>query len=176
MIEIRPATESDFEQIWLIFSEVVSRGDTYAFSPNTSKSEAYTIWMKVPQITYVAVNVDEILGTYYLKPNQPGLGSHVCNAGFMVAASARGQGIGRLMGEHSLKTARDLGFKAIQFNFVVSTNLRAIQLWQNLGFNIVGTLPNAFLHQELGFVDVYVMYQELGVRTQNSGVRININN
>ncbi len=161
MIEIRPATKVDFEQIWLIFSEVVSRGNTYAFSPKTSKSEAYKIWMDVPQITYVAVKTNNILGTYYLKPNQPGLGYHVCNAGFMVAASARGQGIGRLMGEHSLKTARHLGFKAMQFNFVVSTNQQAIKLWQNLGFKIVGTLPHAFQHQELGFVDVYVMYQEL---------------
>lgn len=161
MIEIRSATDSDFEQIWLIFSEVVSLGDTYAFSPNTSKSEAYHIWMEVPQVTYVAVKTNQILGTYYIKPNQIGLGSHVCNAGFMVATSARGEGIGRLMGEHSLIEARNLGFKAMQFNFVVSTNQSAIKLWQRLGFKIVGTLPNAFQHQTLGFVDVYVMYQEL---------------
>lgn len=161
MIEIRPATDSDFEEIWLIFSEVVSFGDTYAFSPNTSKLEAYHIWIEVPKVTYIAVKTNQILGTYYIKPNQVGLGRHVCNAGFMVATSARGEGIGKLMGEHSLIEARNFGFKAMQFNFVVSTNQPAIKLWQNLGFQIVGTLPNAFQHQTLGFVDVYVMYQEL---------------
>lgn len=103
-----------------------------------------------------------VVGTYVLKPNQPALGSHVANASFMVSPVARGSGVGRSMGEHSLAEARRLGFRAMQFNFVVSTNEAAVRLWQRLGFGIVGTLPGAFRHARLGFVDAYVMFQELG--------------
>ncbi len=159
MLKIRVAEDKDFEAIWPIFHEVVSGGDTYAFSPNTRPEEAYQLWMKLPTTTYVATEDEEVVGTYYIKPNQPGLGSHVCNAGFMVAASARGQGIGRKLGEHAMKQAKIQGFKAMQFNFVVSTNEQAVKLWKSLGFTIAGTLPNAFNHQQLGWVDLYVMYQ-----------------
>ena len=106
-------------------------------------------------------NRDQILGTYILRPNQSGGGSHVANAGFMVSASARGQGIGRAMAEHCLSEARRLGFRAMQFNYVISTNTAAIRLWQDLGFEIVGTLANAFRHPDKGYVDVYVMYRSL---------------
>ena len=107
-----------------------------------------------------------MLGTYILRPNQSGGGSHVANAGFMVSASARGQGIGRAMAEHCLSEARRLGFRAMQFNYVISTNTAAIRLWQDLGFEIVGTLASAFRHPDKGYVDVYVMYRSLAVRTQ----------
>ncbi|MGB3405586.1 MAG: GNAT family N-acetyltransferase [Microcoleaceae cyanobacterium] len=161
MLTIRVAEDQDFEAIWRIFHEVVSGGNAYAFSPNTSVEEAYQLWMQLPTFTYVAIQDAEIVGTYYLKPNQLGLGSHVCNAGFMVLSTARGRGIGRTLGKHAIQQAKLQGFKAMQFNFVVSTNQQAVKLWKSLGFAIVGTLPKAFNHQQLGLVDVYVMYQWL---------------
>ncbi|MGF1491107.1 MAG: GNAT family N-acetyltransferase [Microcoleaceae cyanobacterium] len=161
-MRIRPAEEADFEQIWPIFHQVVSRGDTYTFSPKTTQEEARKWWLEIPLETYVVEADREILGTYYIKPNGIGPASHICNSGFMVAEASRGKGIGRLMGEHALQTARELGFKAMQFNSVVSTNQRAVQLWQKLGFEIVGTIPKGFQHQTLGLVDIFIMYQWLG--------------
>lgn len=162
MMAIRRAEAADFGEIWPILSEVFSRGDTYSFSPDTSEQEGFRIWMEMPLATYVAMDNGRIAGTYFLKPNQPGLGSHVCNAGYAVSSAARGRGIGRAMCEHSLNEARALGFKAMQFNFVVATNKTAVELWQKCGFTIAGTLPKAFAHKEQGLVDAYVMYQWLG--------------
>lgn len=161
MIEIRKAEKMDFEQIWSILHEVFSQGDTYTFSPDTSKEEALSIWTEAPLATFVAIKNDLIVGTYYLKPNQPGLGAHVCNAGYAVRDTARGEGIGRMMCMHSLKEAQNHGFKAIQYNCVVSTNHIAVELWKKCGFTIVGTLQKAFNHKEKGFVDAFVMYQWL---------------
>jgi L-amino acid N-acyltransferase YncA len=157
--QIRMADPADFEGIWLIFHEIVRLGDTYAFPPDTGKEAAFEIWMATPTATYVVLDGHKIVGTYYLKPNQPGLGAHVCNAGYMVSRNERGQGIGRAMCEHSQIEARELGFCAMQYNLVVSTNKGAIKLWKDLGFSIVGTLPQAFKHKELGFVDAVVMYK-----------------
>ena len=162
MVEIKLAQDEDFEEIWPIIHEVLKKEDTYPYAADTTKAEALQIWMKYPKATYVASSESEILGTYYIKPNQPGLGSHVCNAGYMVASRARGKGIGRAMCKHSLTEARRLGFKAMQYNLVVSTNQGAVKLWQDLGFNIIGTLPKAFNHSEKGLVDAFVMYQWLG--------------
>lgn len=162
MMAIRRAEASDFGEIWPILKEVFSRGDTYSFSPETSEQEGFRIWMELPLATYVAVENGRIAGTYFLKPNQPGLGSHVCNAGYAVSSAARGRGIGRAMCLHSLNEARELGFKAMQFNFVVATNKVAVELWQECGFTIAGRLPKAFAHKEQGLVDAYVMYQWLG--------------
>jgi L-amino acid N-acyltransferase YncA len=162
MFEIKKAQKEDFEEIWAIISGILKKGDTYPFAPETSKAEAFQIWMTYPKATYVAYSEGEMVGTYYIKPNQPGLGSHVCNAGYMVASKARGKGIGRAMCRHSLDEARQLGFKAMQFNLVVSTNESAVMLWQDLGFEIIGTLPKAFNHRQKGFVDAFVMYQWLG--------------
>lgn len=161
MLKIRPAINTDREAIWKIFQDVVAAGDTYAFDPNTSREEALGYWFRADTHTYVAEQDGRIVGSYILRPNQPALGSHVANAGFMVASAARGLGVGRAMGEHCLTEARHLGFRAMQFNFVVSTNESAVHLWQNLGFKIVGTLPGAFRHSEKGFVDVYVMFRSL---------------
>ena len=160
-ILIRPVEERDYESVWRIFSEVVKRGDTFAFSPETAREEGLDIWVHAPHVTYVAEAEGIVLGSYFVKPNQPGLGSHVCNAGYMVAAEARGHGIGRLMCEHSLDIARNLGYRAMQYNFVISTNADAIHLWKSLGFSIVGTLEKAFNHHEHGFVDAHVMYRGL---------------
>ncbi len=126
-----------------------------------SREEALAYWFRPDTHTYVAEQDRHVVGTYILKPNQAGAGSHVANAAFMVVPGGRGQGIGRAMGEHCLSEARRLGFRAMQFNFVVSTNESAIHLWQKLGFKIVGTLPGAFQHPQKGDVDVYVMYRSL---------------
>ena len=161
MVSIRQATEADADSIWRIFRAVVAPGDTYAFTPDISREEATGLWMSPHARTYVAGDGGEVLGTYLLKANQPGLGSHVANAAFMVAPWAQGRGLGRAMGEHCLAEARRLGFRAMQFNLVVSTNRPAIALWKKLGFSIVGTLPGAFRHRDLGFVDAHVMFRSL---------------
>ena len=150
MIKIRKAKDADFKAIWDIFHQVVKRGDTFAFDPKASKEDCRTLWMSPSVHTYVAEFQNKILGTYILRKNQLGLGGHVANAAYMVHHEARGQGIGKAMGNHSIKQAKKIGFSAIQFNFVVSTNLAAIQLWLKLGFKIVG---------KLGLVDVYIMHR-----------------
>jgi L-amino acid N-acyltransferase YncA len=160
-MQIRPATDADRDTIWNIFHEIVVAGDTYAFDPRMSREEAFAYWFRDDTDTYVAEKDARVVGTYILKPNQLGPGAHVANAAFMVASDAQGSGVGRRMAEHSLSEARQTGFRAMQFNFVVSTNTVAIHLWKQLGFKIVGTLPGAFRHPEKGYVDVYVMYRSL---------------
>jgi ribosomal protein S18 acetylase RimI-like enzyme len=161
VLNIRPAAEPDRDAIWNIFQEIVAAGDTYAFDPKISRDEALAYWFRPDTHTYVSENNGQIVGTYVLRANQPGPGSHVANAAFMVAQDTRGLGVGRKMAEHSLTEAQRLGLRAMQFNFVVSTNTPAIRLWQQLGFKIVGTLPGAFLHPRAGYVDVYVMFRSL---------------
>jgi len=160
-LQIRRAGKEDREAIWQIFHAVVAEGDTYVFDPNISRRKALAYWLGPKTRCYVALSDQGIVGNYILKANQPGLGSHVANAGFMVSPSARGRGIGRAMAEHCLHEARRLGFRAMQFNFVVVTNRTALRLWKNLGFKIVGKLPGAFRHSRRGFVDVFVMYRLL---------------
>ena len=161
MVEIREATAANRDAIWDIFREVVAARDTYAFDPGMSRQDALGYWFQANTRTYVAESSGRIVGTYILRPNQSGGGSHVANAAFMVAPVARGRGIGRAMAEHCLTEGRRFGFRAMQFNFVVSTNDPALRLWQKLGFKIVGTLPGAFRHPEKGYVDVYVMFRSL---------------
>jgi len=161
-MKIRPAIDADRNAIWNIFHEVVADGDTYALDPDISREDAFAYWFASDAHTYVVEQPTMgIAGTYVLRPNQSGGGSHVANAGFMVSASTRGQGIGRAMAEHCLSEARRLGFRAMQFNYVISTNTAAIHLWEDLGFEIVGTLPSAFHHPDKGYVDVHVMYRSL---------------
>ena len=160
-MRIREANESDFDAIWPIFHEVVSAGDTYAYDPATDKREAERLWMTLPRKTFVAEDDGLVLGTYYIKTNQEGPGSHVCNCGYMVSSAARGRGLATLMCEHSQDVARKLGYKAMQFNFVASSNVGAVRLWNKLGFDTVGTLPKAFDHPLEGFVDALIMYKWL---------------
>jgi ribosomal protein S18 acetylase RimI-like enzyme len=137
-------------------------GDTYAFSPQSTAEEIRRVWLEAPAKTFVACGPQGvILGTYFIKANQPGLGAHVCNCGYVVAREAQGRGIASLMCEHSQAQALAMGFRAMQFNFVVCTNLRAIRLWERHGFAVVGRLPGAFNHQELGYVDALVMFKQL---------------
>ena len=162
MRTIRSRQATDWPALWAIMEPVFRAGETYAFDPAITEVEAHRVWVELPAATYVAVDeVGTLLGTYYIKPNQPGLGAHVCNCGYIVAAAARGQGIAARLCEHSQDEARRLGFRAMQFNLVVSTNSGAVRLWQQLGFPIVGTLPGAFRHPRLGYVDAYVMYKQL---------------
>lgn len=158
---IRAATEQDFDAIWPIFHEIVAAGETYAYDRLTSRDEARQIWLHTPRQTFVVEVDGRILGTYYIKTNQAGPGSHVCNCGYMVASSARGMGLATAMCEHSQQVAVELGYQAMQFNFVASSNEGAVRLWQKLGFEIVGRLPQAFNHPTKGFVDALVMYKWL---------------
>jgi ribosomal protein S18 acetylase RimI-like enzyme len=160
---IREATDTDFDAIWPIFREIASAGDTYAYSRETSKEEAERLWIRVPRRTFVAEIDGQIVGTYYIKTNQDGPGRHVCNCGYMVPSSARGRGVATALCEHSQTVGVELGYKAMQFNFVASSNDGAIRLWQRLGFEVVGRLPKAFNHPEQGYVDALVMYKWLGV-------------
>lgn len=161
MVTIRPASQPDHDAVWTIMHEVIATGDTYVFDPQTPRADALAYWFQPGSHTFIAEHEGHIVGTYVVKPNQPGQGSHVANAAFMVPASARGLGVGRKMGEHCLAEARRLGFLSMQFNFVVSTNGAAVRLWQQLGFTIVGTLPLAFRHPTLGRVDAFVMFRHL---------------
>lgn len=162
MLTIRRIEESDWEAIWPIVGKEFRSGETYVYSPEISEMEAYRVWVEVPLATYIAVEDDDIVGTYYLKPNQPALGAHVCNCGYIVPEHARGKGVASLMCEHSQTEAKTHGFRAMQYNLVVSTNAGAVRLWEKLGFEVVGVLPKAFNHKQLGYVDALVMYKELG--------------
>lgn len=161
MIDIRVASEHDFAQIWPIFRQIVGRGDTYAFDPDTSKEQANAIWMDLPRQTYVCEVEGEIEGTYYLKTNPIGGGEHVCNCGYMVSEAARGKGLATAMCLHSQAQAVELGYTAMQFNFVVTSNTGAIALWEKLGFQIVERLPEAFDHPQQGMIDALIMRKQL---------------
>jgi len=160
-MKIREASTEDFGNIWPIFQEIVNAGETYPYPRDTSRQEAQNLWMILPQKTYVAEMNGIVVGTYYIKPNQIGSGSHVCNCGYMVLSSARGQGVATRLCEHSQITAIELGYKAMQFNLVVATNSASVHLWTKLGFETVGRLPMAFEHPREGMVDAFVMYKWL---------------
>lgn len=158
---VRSATAADHDAVWRIFQAVVAPGDTYAFPPDMGRDEALAVWFGHPGETFVAEDDGGVVGTYILKPNQAGPGDHVANCAYMVAPEARGRGVGRAMAEHSLVAARDRGYRAMQYNLVVSINEPAIRLWRQLGFEIAGTLYGAFRHPVKGEADAYVMYRRL---------------
>src|SRR2546421_5437717 len=160
-INIRPATDSDRDAIWEIFREVIAAGETYPIDPNIPREPALAYWFKHNAHVCVAESENKIVGSYTVHQNQAAGGAHVANAAFIVAKNARGQGMGRAMGEHCLNEARRLGFRAMQFNFVVSTNESAVKIWQSLGMKIIGTLPGAFRHPQKGDVGVHVVYQSV---------------
>jgi L-amino acid N-acyltransferase YncA len=161
MINIRRATAVDFDQIWRIFQQVIAAGDTYSNPPTTTRQQAHQKWMDPDGVTYVAEDDGAILGAYIIKANHPGHASHIANASYIVDIAARGKGVGRLMGEHSMVEARNAGFLAMQFNIVVSTNKPAVELWKKLGFSIIGITPKGFNHHIYGFVDTFIMYRSL---------------
>lgn len=161
MLTIRPAVSADAAAIWSILEPVFRSGETYTVARDISEADAMAYWFAPSHQTFVAEEDGRVLGTYFVRPNQGGGGAHVANCGYMTAPAAQGRGVARRMLEHSLARARAAGFRAMQFNFVVSANTRAVQTWQANGFEIVGRLPEAFHHPMLGYVDAFVMYRRL---------------
>ena len=160
-LEIRKASPKDHDAIWEIIQPIIAKGDTYAFHPHTSREDMLALWCGKDKHTYVAQRAGKIVGTFMLKDNHPGLGSHVANAGYMTHPDEYGKGIGRTMAEFSLVEAKRLGYTDMQFNLVVKSNVRAVKLWQHLGFEIIGEIPNAFQHAEQGLVNAYIMWRRL---------------
>ena len=158
---IRPADRSDADAIWSILEPTIRDGETYTLPRDMDREQALAYWFSTDHTVFVAEDDGEVLGTYYLRANQKGGGAHVGNCGYMTAAKASGRGVATAMCAHSLEYARSRGFHAMQSNFVLSSNLPAIHLWQKFGFAIVGRLPDAFLHPALGYVDALVMYRAL---------------
>ena len=158
---IRPAGPGDVNAIWAILEPTIRAGETYTLPQMMEREQALAYWFSPEHTVFVAEHDGEVLGSYYLRVNQKGGGDHVCNCGYMTAAAASGRGVATAMCEHSLEFARSQGFRAMQFNFVVSSNHAAIHLWQKFGFATVGRLPEAFLHPVLGYVDALVMYRTL---------------
>lgn len=161
LIEIRKAQPEDQDQVWDIIRQVIAAGDTYVFNPDSPKEKMLAYWFGLDKHTYVATVDDNVVGTFVIKSNQADLGSHIANASYMTSPAASGQGIGRTMGEFSLAEAKRLGYKAIQFNIVVTSNQKAVRLWQKLGFIIIGEIPEAFNHIELGLTNAFIMYRKL---------------
>ena len=158
---IRQAVSQDADAVWTIIAPVFRAGETYTIDLGISREDALSYWLGADRKTFVAEIDGTIVGTYYIRTNQPGGGQHVCNCGYITDKAATGQGVARKMHEHSLSYARNCGYRAMQFNFVVSSNERAVRLWQSLDFEIVGRLPGAFMHPSVGYVDAYVMYRVL---------------
>lgn len=161
MLRIRVAQSDDREAIWSILEPVMRAGETYLVARDASLEDVLGFWFSRGHEVFVVEEDGGIIGTYFLRANQGGGGSHVANCGYVTATAATGRGVASVMCAHSLEQARARGFKAMQYNFVVSTNERAVRLWQKHGFRIVGQLPGAFLHPQQGYVDAYVMYREL---------------
>jgi len=160
-VQIIEITKNDFELFWPAFKEVVYAQETYAFDPNIDFESAYNLWCSSPQKTYVIKDDGAILGSYYIKANAAGPSSHISNCGYMVNPKSRGRGIARKLCVHSQQVAAELGYSAMQFNSVVSTNEIAINLWKKLGYKIIGTIPKAYNHKKLGYVDSFIMYKQL---------------
>jgi ribosomal protein S18 acetylase RimI-like enzyme len=164
MLTIREAVPGDADSIWAIVEPVLRAGETYTLPRDISREAALAYWHSAANEVFVACDDGAVAGTYLIRPNQLGGGSHVANCGYMTAPSATGKGVARAMCAHSLDHAKKRGYRAMQFNFVVSSNERAVRLWQSFGFEIVGRQPGAFLHPALGYVDAFVMYLELAPR------------
>ncbi len=156
-IEIRNAEDRDKPAIWQIIKAVIAGGDTYVFSPDSTEDEMMAFWFTPDKHNYIAVDDGEVVATFWLRANNPGLGRHVGNAAYMVAPSAAGKGIGKQIALWSLGEARRLGFTAMQFNFVVRSNTVAVKLWQSIGFEIIGEIPDAMNHAQNGLTNAYIM-------------------
>ena len=161
MIDIRQMRTVDAEPVWQLFRTVVQEGNAFLSDESVSRDDVLKLWLGDNVKSYVAIDKSDVIGAYNLKANHHGCGNHVANSSYMVDSSYRGRGVGRLLAEHSLRTAKEMGYVAMQFNAVVSTNVAAIRLWKQIGFSIVGTIPNGFHDPTVGFVDMYVMHKVL---------------
>lgn len=160
-ILIRKGEAKDLEKVWQLFKAVIDQNVYYCYDHNTTRKDIEKSWVNLNYHLYVAEINNQIVGAYIVKPNQPGHGAHIANAAYMVDTTYRNAGIGRKLGEHSLIAAKAAGFRAMQYNIVISSNENAVYLWKSLGFEIIGTIPEAFLHQDLGYVDAFIMYRKL---------------
>lgn len=158
---IRPALSTDHDAIWDIIGPTIRAGETYALDRDMSREEGLDYWMGADRETFVAEDEGQVVGTYFIKDNQAGGGRHICNCGYVTHPQAQGRGVARAMCRHSLDHARKRGYRGMQFNFVLSSNPRAVALWEGFGFQVVGQLPDAFLHPTLGYVDALVMFRKL---------------
>jgi L-amino acid N-acyltransferase YncA len=161
MEKIRKTKMSDRRDVWDIFHRVIQSGDTYTHLPDTSFPDFKKYWFAKGQKCFVLINDGQLMGSYILRNNQPGLGAHIANASYMVNPAHQGKGIGKKLCAHSIDEAKKAGYLGIQFNIVVSTNKTAVHLWKKMGFEIIGTTPNGFKHQQLGYVDSYIMFRKL---------------
>jgi ribosomal protein S18 acetylase RimI-like enzyme len=160
-VSVREASAQDHDAIWAILEPIVRAGETYALPRDMTREGTLAFWTAPGHTVFVALSDERVVGTYFLCANHLGGGSHVANCGYVTDAAYIGRGIARAMCAHSLEEAHRRGFRAMQFNFVVSTNERAVRLWQRMGFEIVGRLPGAFAHPSRGDVDALVMYRRL---------------
>jgi len=162
-MHIRPALAQDLEQVWELFKQVIDEDIYYPYDQHTTREEIEHSWVTLKNLVWVATDETsgEITGAYILKPNQPGWGSHIANAAYMVDNQHRGKGIGGLLAEHSVEAAREAGYRGMQFNLVVSTNTAAVKAWLASGFEIIGTVPGGFYHVEQGYVDAYIFFRAL---------------
>ena len=160
-IKITPATSADEERIWALLQPVFRAGDTYAVDPLIDRDAAIAYWMEADKTAFILRIEGQAVGTYYIRPNQPGGGAHICNCGFITAPSARGNGVARRMLDHALIEAKQQGYRAMQFNFVLASNQRALAIWQRNGFATIGRIPQAFLHPKQGYVDALILHRSL---------------
>jgi ribosomal protein S18 acetylase RimI-like enzyme len=161
MITVRPAGSGDADAVWKIIETTIRAGETYTLPRDMTREQALDYWFTPSNEVFVAEENGEVIGTYFLHANQKGGGAHVANCGYITSVESTGRGVARAMCAHSLDYAKTRGFRAMQFNFVVSTNQRAVKLWKSFGFEIVGRLPGAFQHPTQGYVEAFVMYREL---------------
>ncbi len=160
-LNFRQATPSDSDALWELIKPIIREGSTYVFSPDSSEEKMVAYWLGEDKLTYVAESEGKIVGIFYLKANQPDRGAHIVNAGYMVSQEHKGKGIGKAMAEFSFYEAKRLGYQAMQFNYVVKSNTAAVSLWTKLGFEIVGEVPDAFSHPDLGLTNVLILYRKL---------------
>ncbi|MCM0042514.1 MAG: GNAT family N-acetyltransferase [Algoriphagus sp.] len=157
----RIATHEDQEVLWGVLEPMIRMGGTYVFSLDKTKESMMAYWMGADKVTFAVENEGVVVGTFYLKANQEGLGDHICNAGFVVSRDAEGLGVGRWMGEFAQVEAKSRGFLAMQFNFVIQSNQKAVHLWKSLGFSVIGEIPEAYRHPHLGLVPALIFYKKL---------------
>lgn len=160
-LTFRKANPEDEQSLWTLIEPIIRQGGTYVFAPDSSREKMMGYWLDEDKHTYVVEWEGSLVGTLYIKANQPDLGDHICNAGFMVSGKYGGKGIGKSMGEFALKEAKNLGFQAMQFNFVIESNGHAIKLWKSLGFQKIGKIPEAYRHPDLGLVSAEILYRKL---------------
>ena len=161
MLTFRKALLQDQDAIWEILQNIIKKGSSFAYPSNLTKEEMLAYWLAEDKHAYVALEDDEVIATFFMKDNQPGRGSHIANAAYAIAEKHAGKGIGQKVGEYSLIEAKRLGYKAMQFNLVVKSNVRAVSLWKRIGFEIIGEIPDAFFHPQEGYTNAYVMYRKL---------------